>query len=93
MESWEKARHVARLTADKVKITARGQTFFIKSPSRFQRVLAEDLYYQTLEEADDAYSEDELLFILEAQGVWSAEDDEKLKRVQTDIENLKIKYI
>jgi hypothetical protein len=90
MEVWEKAKHIARLTADKIKVRVGKHIFFVGSPTRYQRMLAEEIYYETLESAFEAYSEADILQILDEKGIWVPEDAERLERIQKDIENLKV---
>lgn len=90
MELPEKARHIARLTADQTKVRVGKHTFLVRSPTRFQRTLAEEVYHETLESAYEAFSEDELLRLLEEKKVWCEADDVLLKRIQQDTENLKV---
>lgn len=90
MELWEKARHIARLTSDQTKVCVGKHTFLVRTPTRFQRSLAEEIYYETLYSAFDAYSEADLSIMLEERMIWTPADAERLDKINKDIEKLKI---
>lgn len=92
MEQWEKSRYISRIISGKTRLRINGRVFFVGSPSRLQRCLAEEIFAEQLQEArwGGAYDEDELREILAGKNIWGAADEDRLKRLKTDLENLKV---
>lgn len=65
----------------------------LKSPGRFFRYLAEEVFRETLEQSylDGLKTEEETLDLIVNEGLWSAEKEEKLKTLPKDLEDLKVK--
>lgn len=83
---------VTRIISGSLRISINGQTFLISKPSREDRYLAEEIYHDTLREAEleGLYFEDELLEFLHNNDIWSEQRQIRLDGLQEDIDKLKI---
>jgi hypothetical protein len=68
-------------------------TLLLKSPNRYQKYLAEEVYRQTLEESQLAgmQSETEVIHMMIEQGLWDEDRQRKLDTLPKDLEELKVK--
>lgn len=92
MELYERSRYVSRIVSGQMRFRINNETFFVRAPDRFQRCLAEELFYEQLEEAlaSGAYSEAELVEFLAGKYIWVDADDTRLKVLRDNIDNLKV---
>lgn len=92
MEIWERNKCILRIVSGSTKITVSDTIFFIKLPSMENRILAEDLYLEQIEEAEftGAFSDSELMEFLEFKKVWTGELQKTLDVVTEDVKKLKI---
>lgn len=66
---------------------------FLKSPSRYYRYIAEEVYKETLMEGRESGlpSDDDVVLMLIEQGLWSKEKQERLDTLPKDLEELKVR--
>ena len=89
METWEKSKHIARILSNEVTVLVGGQLYYIKTPSRLQRHLAEEIYEEQYTRAlnESVKGEGEINGFL---GLFSKEDQKLLDALEGDLENLKV---
>lgn len=85
---------VARLLAGCVRcrlidISGRERLFLLKTPDRYQRYVAQEVYQTVLEE-DGLLSREEMLLHLAQEELWSEAEEDKLKDFEKNLEELKI---
>lgn len=69
-----------------------GVNYIIKHPTRMDRYKAQQIYNNSLRKNryNDWYTKRSVQRLLEEQGIFSPEDDEKLKKLEKDLDNLKV---
>lgn len=81
----------ARVVAGAVPLRTSAGRFFVCAPSPRDRLLSQEAYREAWEAArqDGSYSPGEAVSLLVKEGLWSAEDDQKLSGLPKDIDTLK----
>jgi hypothetical protein len=84
--------HIARIISGELIITVGLETYVLKHPSRRDRYRAELVYLAASEESEQngLYTEDELLYFLISNNLWSEDKETQTIEIQKDIEKLKI---
>jgi hypothetical protein len=92
MELWERSRHINRIISGQMRLSINQEIFYIKTPTRIQRCIAEEIFHDHFDQAElsGAFTEDELLDFLNKKNIWQEDDDNILKILERDIENLKV---
>ena len=69
-----------------------GQIFFVKTPSRMNRWVAEEIFSEQLKCAEEqgAFTKDQLSSFLNDKGIWTPEDEKKMSGVKEDLDKLKV---
>ena len=98
MEFAERELLVARIISGCVRIRLRDKKgkedfFLLKNPDRYQRYVAQEIYQEALRDAqlNGLFEEDELLLYLAEEGLWSDEEETKLKELEKNVDELKVK--
>jgi hypothetical protein len=88
----EKELIVSRIIAGCYKCNIEDTTLLLKSPNRFQRYMAEEVYSETLYKAelDGSYVEDEYMTLLRSKNIWDDTKQKMLDGLTKDIEELKV---
>ena len=83
---------VARVVAGVLRLRLRGRTYTLRWPTREQRLEAEEVFREALEQAtlDDIQTDEEVVDFLVGEGFWSEKDESALLGLPKDIENLKV---
>jgi hypothetical protein len=92
MEIWERNKCILRIVSGSSKVRVGDTIFFIRSPSMENRMLAEDLYLEQIEDSSfmGAFSDSELMDFLEFKKIWTQKHQKDLDVVTEDVKKLKI---
>lgn len=82
---------VTRLCATDPR-TRKRNTFLLRQPSRLQRLLAQEVYQEALRdgELEGLLTDEQIVTRLVEEELWSAEEEEKLKKLAEDMEEFKV---
>ena len=91
MTSREIKFHISRLIAD-CQIFRVGRVYQLRSPSRYNRLLSEIIYQEVYEDFtyEASHSIESLSSWLFIEGLWTIEDENKLKTMKEDLDKLKV---
>jgi hypothetical protein len=92
MELWQRSRYISRIVSGQMRFRINNEIFYVRTPTRPQRCLADELFCEQLEEVQyaGAYTEKDLKKFLEEKGIWIEDDEIKLKTLLDDIDKLKV---
>ena len=98
MDFAERELLVARVIAGCVRcrlrdIAGRERVFLLKNPDRYHRYVAQEVYQEAFREGElsGLLSEEELLGFLIDEGLWSEDEDTKIKDLEKNLEELKVR--
>lgn len=91
MKIYERSRHISRIVSGQMRFRISSEIFYVRSPTRLQRCLADELFFEQLEEAESsgAYTENELAEFLAGKYIWGEDDEGRLKNIRQSLEALK----
>lgn len=92
MTQVDKELLVSRIIAGCLKYQIKNEILLIKSPSRYQRYLAEEVFHDAFAEAEarGSYTDNQLTDFLIEHGFWTMEKQRSFESLPKDIEELKI---
>lgn len=92
MESFEKERLIARISAGFLRFNFGGRPHMLFPPTREQRYIGEEIYNDVFEEVRFAglLTSQEAVELRIKMGEWSKQEEERLLGLQKDIEQLKV---
>lgn len=92
MDHHEKQRIVYRLLAGFYRFNINGKVYYVRNPAPSILYEAEEVYHEILSDAQfkDCYTLKDIQKLLINQGLWSLEEEEKLKTLATTIDNTKV---
>lgn len=92
MDAFDSEFWISWICADHIPLENDGKYFFISSPSRESKFLAEDFFLQYYKKSldDGCLSEDDLIKLLKKRKLWDDEKEKNLKKLQKDAELIKI---
>lgn len=93
MDQATKELYIARIVSGLFRCSIDGKTYLIKSPDRYIRYIAQEIYIEALRDAEleGLYNEEELNNFLYENNIWSDEKEKNLKTLIEDIDELKVK--
>lgn len=93
MEIWERECYVNKILSDVDQCKIYGREFLLREPSTFDKWRASQIYQETHEKAVAArlFSDDEISSLLILNGMWSLEEENKIKALTDDLPELKVK--
>lgn len=94
MEIHTREKLISRIVSGTIRYKSPHQTITLKPPSLEIRYIAEELYSEALESAENEglYSEQELMDMLLEQELWSVVEEDRLIACMKDLDELKLKY-
>lgn len=94
MEIHTKDKLITRIISGTIRYKTAHQIITLKPPSPEIRYIAEELYSEALESAENEglYSEQELMDMLIEEQLWSVTEEDRLIACMKDLDELKLKY-
>lgn len=91
MEYWQRSKYVARIVSGQTRLKIKNEIFYVKTPQRLQKCLAEEIFHEKLWEAEQlgAYSQEELGQFLSDKGIWTEDNEAILKTANDNLDKLK----
>lgn len=93
MEYHEKDSLIARIVSGTVRCHTRNGLLILRSPTREQRYIAQEIYREALEdgEIDELFNDASILEMLESRGLWDDDKEKLVKKIEKDLEDFKVK--
>ena len=82
-----------RIFSGTTTINIKGVNYIVKHPERMDRYKAQQVYNNSIykNKYNSWYTKQTILSLLDEEGIFSPSDEEKLKKLDKDLEELKIK--
>lgn len=93
MDNSIKELYISRIISGFFRCKIDEQVYLIKQPDRHVRHIAQEIYIETLRDAEleGLYNDEELKTFLYDNNIWSEQKEDDLKKIQEDIEEYKVK--